>query len=327
MTGRRFSRYAAAVLAFNVGVVLFGAVVRATESGAGCGANWPTCQGSLVPEGGEAATLIEFTHRATSGIALALVAVLVVWAIRTRPRGDSARWMAIASGILILNEALIGAALVLFEWVADDESVGRVVSIVVHLVNTFLLLGSLALVVWFSSGRHVPRRPFLRRERRLLSWGAAGLLVVSAMGAITALGDTLFPPESVGHGFFDDLAGTLITRLRWVHPVLAVLTAGYLLWMVRSLGRGPTALWAVTVGTSGTDPSHFSVTRVVGGPGTALAVLERLVYLQVIVGIVNVALLAPVWMQVVHLAIADAVWISFVLASSEVLAVRREVAV
>jgi heme A synthase len=297
VTDRRFTRFTVAVLVYNVGVVLFGAVVRATGSGAGCGADWPRCQGSFVPEGTDTATLIEFTHRATSGIALVLVAILVVWAVRTRQKGDPVRWMAIASGILIVNEALIGAMLVLFEWVAEDESVGRVISVVLHLVNTFLLLGALTLTAWFSSGKPVPRRPFDGPAWRLLRWGLILLVVVSAMGAITALGDTLFPKESVGAGFFEDLAGTLITRLRWIHPVLAVLLAGYLVWMARRVGRG--IRLAETV--------------------------ERLVYLQVALGVVNVALLAPVWMQVVHLLAADAVWISVVILSTQVLAAREQV--
>lgn len=273
--------------------------MRATDSGAGCGANWPVCRGEIIPSGAGTKTIIEFTHRATSGLALVLVALLVVWAVRTRPKGDAARWMAIASGVLIVNEALLGAALVLFEWVADDESIGRVVSTVLHLVNTFLLLGSLTLAAWFSAGHPVPDRPLPEQEARLVRWGLAGLLVVAGMGAITALGDTLFPPESIGSGLFDDVAGTFVVRLRWIHPVAAVAAAAYLIWLVRALDDDSPA-------------------------GTAL---HALVYTQVVAGLVNVALLAPVSMQVIHLLLADAVWISFVLVAAQVLAARKPVAV
>jgi heme a synthase len=297
VTDRRFTQYSVFVLVYNVLVVLFGAVVRATESGAGCGANWPTCGGELVPSGAETATLIEFTHRATSGVALLLVGALALWAIRTRPKGDAARWMAIAAGVLIINEALIGAMLVLFEWVADDESIGRVISIVVHLVNTFLLLGALALVSWFSSGERAPTRPWPRRHLGPLRWAATGLLIVSALGAITALGDTLFPPEAVGAGFFDDFGGTFIVRLRWIHPVVAVATTGYLLWMLNR------------------------TEEVAPRPSAALRIL---VLIQVGAGVVNVALLAPTWMQIVHLLVADAVWILFVVLAATVLAARPE---
>lgn len=291
----RLSRFAWFVLAYNVAVVLFGAVVRATGSGAGCGSNWPTCRGGVVPLSGGAETAIEFTHRATSGLALVLVFVLAYRVVRSRPQGDPARWAAVAAAIFVLGEALIGAALVLFEWVADDESVGRVISIVIHLVNTFLLLGALALTAWFSAGRSVPSRPFHSTQWRLLRRGAALLMLVSAMGAITALGDTLFPKDALGAGFLDDLGGTLITRLRWIHPVLAVLTAVYLLWMIDRL-RGAVSL---------------------------AGAVEAMVYGQVVVGVVNVVLLAPIWMQVIHLLAADVLWIGFVLLAAQALADSR----
>lgn len=291
MSDRRFTRFAAFTLAFNVGVVLFGAVVRATGSGAGCGSHWPTCGGDIVPMSGTVERFIEFGHRASSGIALVLVGILVVWAIRTRSSGDPVRWAAIASGILIVNEALIGAALVLFGWVADDASVGRAVSITIHLVNTFLLLGALTLTTWWSFGRPVPSGWGDRLTRRLVLLGVVGLLVVGAAGAITALGDTLFPSdESIGSGNF-------LVGLRWIHPVLAVGVAAYLLYL----------------------------SRVLAVPEWMRSALAALVVIQVAAGLINVALAAPVWMQVVHLLLADGIWIVFVVTASEALAARSEV--
>ena len=143
---RKFSWF---VLTYNVVVILFGAVVRATGSGAGCGSDWPTCQGGVVPLTGTSETAIEFTHRATSGIALILVFLLLVWVLKSRPAGDVARIAAIAAAVLVVNEALVGAMLVLFGWVEDDQSMGRAVSIAVHLINTFLLLGALSLTAWW----------------------------------------------------------------------------------------------------------------------------------------------------------------------------------
>ncbi|MFH1104004.1 MAG: COX15/CtaA family protein [Actinomycetota bacterium] len=299
MSDRRFTRYAIGTLAFNLVVVLFGAIVRATGSGAGCGAHWPSCQGMVIPLSGTSATFVEFTHRASSGIALALVAGLVVWAVRTRPKGDAARGTAIAAGVLIVNEALIGAALVLFEWVAEDQSLGRAVSITLHLANTFLLLGALTLTAWFASGRQVPRRPFDPATRRLLLIGATALVVVGAAGAVTALGDTLFPPDSIAAGLHDDFTGVFLVRLRWIHPVLAVATAGYLLSILRHLT----------------------------GADWARSLLRTLIIIQVGTGMINVGLLAPVWMQLVHLFLADAVWISFVVVGAAALAARSRVPV
>jgi heme A synthase len=131
-----------------------------------------------------------------------------------------------------------------------------------------------------------------------MRWAASGLLIVSALGAITALGDTLFPPEAVGAGFFDDLGGTFIVRLRWIHPVIAVATAGYVVWMLNRI------------------EAHAP------GPSSAL---RALVLLQVVAGVVNVTLLAPTWMQIVHLFLADAVWIAFVVAVATVLTVKPSV--
>lgn len=286
----RFTRFAAATLVVNVGVVLFGAVVRATGSGAGCGSHWPTCGGTAIPLSGTAERFIEFGHRASSGIALALVAILVVWAVRTRPSRDPVRLAAVAAGILILSEALIGAALVMFEWVADDRSVARAVSITVHLVNTFLLLAALALTAWWSSGRPVPSRSPARPTLWRVAIGAGALILVGAAGAITALGDTLFPPEGLG-GIEADPAGGFLVRLRWVHPILAVITAAYLVYLSRTL--------------------HV--------PEWMRSALGSLVVVQIGAGLLNVALLAPVWMQLVHLLLADAVWIGFVVVGSTAL--------
>jgi len=296
----RLTRFSWFVLAYSIAVVLFGAVVRATGSGAGCGSDWPTCQGDLVPLTGAAETAIEFTHRTTSGLALIFVFSLVVWVWRTRPAGDPARRFSGAAAVLIVVEALIGAALVLFGWVGDDASTGRAVSISVHLVNTFLLLAALALTAWTLSGGVLARRPFSPFHRRLVAIAAIGLLFTGAAGAITALGDTLFPAENVLSGIRDDFTGTFLVRLRWIHPIVAIATGAVLVFMARTL------------------PVAGEVGRRLG------TALEGLVFVQVAAGFVNVALLAPVWMQVVHLLLADLMWVAFVLYSQETLAAPAE---
>ena len=149
---RRFAAYAWCVLAFNILVVLWGAYVRASGSGAGCGSHWPLCNGEVVPRSPALATIIEFTHRVTSGLALALVAGLVAWAFRAFPRRHPARLGAVLSLAFILSEALIGAGLVLFEHVAKNASTARAWSLSAHLVNTLTLLACLALTAWWASG-------------------------------------------------------------------------------------------------------------------------------------------------------------------------------
>src|ERR1700682_1211964 len=181
-----FARYAAAVLAYNLAVVLWGAYVRATGSGAGCGNHWPLCSGEVVPQTPALATLIEFTHRATSGIDVVLVAVLVVWAFRAFPRRHPARLGAALSGLFLVSEALIGAMLVKLEHVAHNASVGRAYSLSAHQTNTLTLLACLTpTVLWgLGGGRLRPRgRPVWP-----VAVGLGLLMLAVTSGAITALG-------------------------------------------------------------------------------------------------------------------------------------------
>lgn len=278
-------RYAWAVLVFNVLVIVLGAVVRATGSGAGCGRSWPTCVGQVVPDL-QGATAVEFTHRAASGIALILVFVLAVLVWRATEKGYPARLGAMLSAIAIVGEALIGAMIVLAEWVADDVSVARAVSVPLHLVNTLFLLAALALTIfWLSGGQRLD----FRRDRTVTLFVVAGgvaLVLIAATGAITALADTLFPKASP-----TQLAGEehFLTQLRIVHPILAVL-ASVLGWIAASrsgLGRDRTTNW-----------------------------LPVLVGLMLLTGLINVALGVPVWMQLVHLVLADALWVAYVFVSA-----------
>lgn len=269
-------RFAWFVLLFNVGVILLGALVRATGSGAGCGRSWPLCQGEIVPEL-SGATAVEFTHRSASGVALVLVLVLavLVWRLGKQP----ARTGAVISLVAIVGEALIGAAIVLAEWVNDDASVARAIAVPLHLINTFVLLAALALTIfWLSGGRRLDRKEHPVAWRWVLLGGTA-IVFISATGAVTALADTLFPKEGI-----DVEAGAhFLTRLRIIHPVLAVITA-VVAWV--KLGRG---------------------TR---GSESKLVVI--LVGVMLATGAVNVALGVPTWMQLLHLVLADALWISYV---------------
>jgi heme A synthase len=283
-------RYAWFVLIFNVVVILLGALVRATGSGAGCGRSWPTCHGQVVPEL-EGATAIEFAHRATSGVALILVFVLAMMIWRATAPRHPARLGAVLSVVAIVGEALIGAMIVLAEWVGEDASMARVVAVPLHLVNTLFLLAALALTIfWLSGGNRLDFRGKPGVTRAVLLGGAA-LVLIAASGAVTALADTLFPVSGVGDISEEE---HFLTSLRIVHPVLAVLAAGIGWWV----------------------SSRHDKTR-----GWASTALPLLVGLLLITGFVNVALGVPVWMQLVHLALADALWVAYVLASAGALQV------
>jgi cytochrome c oxidase assembly protein subunit 15 len=286
--------FAWATLAFMVLVVLWGAVVRATSSGAGCGANWPLCNGDFFPHHPRLATVIEFTHRSMSGICTFLVAALLVWTFLGTERGHRARKSVLWAGGLLITEAFLGAVLVLRHYVENNVSVGRVIMQSVHFTNTMLLLAALALTGW-SLGR--------ARGRLGLSAGAYGrmkpiavlavvtTIVVGATGSLAALADTLFPAVSLRAALGEDFAAAspLLVRMRWVHPAATVLSFVFVLLLVR-------------------------------GTKTRLSMVVIWLFLsQIVLGGVNVLLLAPTWMQVVHLLGADLYWVALVALAAEVI--------
>jgi len=291
----RFTRYAWSVLAYNVAVVLWGAYVRATGSGAGCGNHWPLCNGTITPHSPTMATIIEFTHRVTSGIDLVLVALLVWWAFREFPRLHPARLGATLSGIFLITEALIGAALVLLEHVANNPSVYRGISLTAHLINTLTLLACLTLTAWWGSGK--PRLRIAGRPAVLATISLGFVVLIGITGVIAALGDTLFPAVSLSAGFAQDFeaGASIFLRVRALHPMIAALAAGWLVFFAAvSVRRGP-------------QPYRYAIRL-----GAILAT-------QLAAGVLNLLLLAPVWLQIFHLMLADLLWITLVLLCASLL--------
>lgn len=283
-------RYAWFVLVFNVGVIVFGAYVRATGSGAGCGRSWPTCQPATDPAA-ETERAIEFTHRRTAAIAIVLVVLLAVLVWRATSAGHPARKGAVLAVVAGVGEALIGALIVLAEWVADDASIARAISVPLHLVNTFFLLGALTLTVyWLSGGTRLDFRARPHVGKLVLAGGLA-LVLIAATGAVTALADTLFPKTGAADV---STASHFLTDLRVIHPILALVAA-------------VSGWWAASRSDLGRSPSA--------------AALPALVGLMLLSGLANIALGVPWWMQVVHLALADALWVAFVLTSARALQV------
>jgi len=293
---RLLARFAWLTLAYNIAVILWGAYVRATGSGAGCGNHWPLCNGAVLPPTQHAQTIIEFTHRLTSALAVVMVSSLLVWCWRKTAKGDWARYSSLAAMLLLFNEALLGALLVLFEHVGQDRSPARVFFLCMHFGNTLLLLAALTLTAhWLSKG-HRRFSVVNRAEIVAVVFGLLATMCIGISGSVAALGDTLFPAISLRASLIQDFSsGNILLRLRFLHPVAAAMGAIYVVWLIQKNLR---------------NRSH-SFSQVV--------MLAGLLIGQIGLGILNVMLLAPVWLQIVHLLVAELFWVWVVLTSANLL--------
>ena len=298
MQTNRFPTFAWSLLGYNILVILWGAFVRATGSGAGCGSHWPLCNGEILPRSAPLETLIEFSHRLTSGLALIGVIVLLVWALRAYPPGSLVRRGAQLSLFFMVTEALIGAGLVLLQYVATNVSVARAFWMAGHLTNTFFLLGALTLTAWWASRADQRRLQFRGHGLSGTALAAAivATLLLGVSGAITALGDTLVLTAGISPA--DSPIVATLVELRIFHPLIAFAVGGVLLVAARV------------------------VTQRQPGPLTrrlALGIVA-LYGVQLACGTLNVLLRAPVWMQLLHLLLTDLIWINLVVLTAVSLA-------
>ncbi len=286
---KNFRKFSLFTLGYTLLVIVWGAYVRATGSGAGCGEHWPLCNGQVLPNTEAMKTFIEFAHRSSSGINLILVVIGYFWSRKISPKGSWIRTSSFLSVIAIFMEAILGAGLVLLKLVEFDQSVARAVSISLHLVNTLFLVTTLTSLVWYSfhpeKGLQKAGK-WLNQDRFFLL--CSGVFIVLGMsGAITALGDTLFPAASLSAGLQQDLAhdSHFLVKLRVFHPVIAII------WIMLVF------VWS----------KRFETIETAG----IRALLILGITTQFLLGILNWVLMAPNWMQLVHLMVADLVFITF----------------
>ena len=286
-------RFAWGVLAYFIAVILWGTLVRATGSGAGCGNHWPLCNGTVMQHSASVETLIEFTHRLTSGLSLFSVLGLLVWTYKGTVRGHLARAAAVASVGFTVVEAILGALLVKLGLTAQSQSPLRPAYLALHLTNTLLLLAALTLAAHLLSRR----KGYLRGSIRVVApFGAIAavvvVMIVGVTGSLAALGDTLFPASSLGQALAQDFSATSgwLVRWRWTHPTVAFLSSIFLIWiLVRAAQRS--AHW---------DNRGLS------------ALVLVLLAVQYVLGVMDVFMLAPLWLQVAHLLGADVLWVALV---------------
>jgi heme a synthase len=298
-------RFAWAVLAYFIAVILWGTLVRATGSGAGCGNHWPLCNGTVMQHSASVETLIEFTHRLTSGLSLLSVVGLLVWTYKDTERGHLARAAVVASVVFTLIEAILGALLVKLGLTAQSQSPLRPAYLALHLTNTLLLLAALTLAAHLLSRN----AGYLRsRVRMIAPFGAVisvlVVMVVGVTGSLAALGDTLFPASSLGQALAQDFsAGSgWLVRWRWTHPTVAFVASVFLIWiLVRA--------------------AHKSVHWDNRGLSALVLILLAAQY---VLGVLDVFLLAPLWLQVAHLLGADVLWVALVVLTARLTLVPKE---
>jgi heme a synthase len=286
-------RFSWAVLAYFVAVILWGALVRATGSGAGCGDHWPLCNGTVIQHSPRVDTMIEFTHRITSGLSFFSAVALLWWTFAGTVRGHLARGASVAIVAFTLVEAILGALLVKLGLTAQSHSPLRAPYLALHLTNTLLLLAALSLTAHLLSRK----RGYLWGDVRLVaplgaSLGLLLFLAVGVTGSLAALGDTLFPAQSLHSALSADFASqsSWLVRWRWTHPTIAFLAGIFLIWLLVRAARLSTP-W---------------------NNRALSAVVLILLAAQYVLGALDVILLAPVWLQVTHLFGADALWAALV---------------
>jgi heme a synthase len=290
------ARLAWLIVAYNITVIVWGAYVRATGSGKGCGSHWPLCNGEFHPTTPQTQTVIEFTHRVTSGLSLVLVGILLIWCWRRTAKGDWPRYSAVAAAVLLCNEALLGALLVLVDHVGGlDRSATHALFLCLHFGNTLLLLAALALTASWLSNRDrrygvVPRLC----QAIATGLGLVSVMVIGMTGSLASFGDTIFPADSLRHAVVQDFSSSshILLRFRVLHPIAVVIGSIYVLWLVHTFRRKQERFAWVPL-----------LTIILTG--------------QIALGAMNVILLAPVWLQMTHLVVAEMFWILLVLAAAD----------
>jgi len=278
--------YAKAGLLLSIASILAGAFVRATGSGDGCGATWPTCKGKIIPALSDTSELIEFSHRSVSGVLL--VVTLIIFAKTRKFQKDSlVRTVTNYLTFFVIFEALIGAVIVIFEWVGLNSSLPRIIAVPIHLVNTFGLLGSYAILYKILQDDLQNIKNMFNKNFLLIS---SLFLLSGATGSITALADVLFPSASFVEGFLADFDRTseVLTRLRILHPIISS-TLSIVLYVYATGVR-----------------KKYNV---------SVKPLQILILIAVFLGVINVLSNIVLPLSILHLAIADFLWISYIYVS------------
>lgn len=284
---RYFQLYLWGVLLFTVAVIISGDIVQATESGAGCGDSWPKCDGTLIPAFADIHMAIEFIHRMlTSVLSFGYFGLLIGGYLLFGGRHPVWRSILVSTAILLV-EILLGASLVFFGWVEDNATWGRVIADSFHVVNTLALLGSLVLIIFLSRAEDEIPVTKPNPKRRYLIFAMLTVILITVTGTINSLADTLYLSDHVV--VEETPIAQLLVSVRAIHPLVAIIGSFSIIGLLYLVTEGPNVRKSVL---------SFAVFGVI--------------FLQVVSGILNIALLTPVETQIIHLGLADALWILLV---------------
>ncbi len=289
---RIFHKLCWILVVYTVLVIIWGAWVRISHSGDGCGNHWPLCDGLYIPTAPSQKTLIEYFHRLSSGFYGIFALGLAIAAYRVFPKKSAGRQVAIATFILMVIEALLGAALVLKGLVGENATIFRLSVMTLHQMNSLLLTGSTVILALVTKPDRSPVTIQIS-WKGLVTQGSNWIIfmLIPATGAWAALANTLFPSKSLQEGLQKDLASDSpwILKLRIVHPILALVI-------------GLALIYKFFKNSETTEGDLAKANLQVAG---ALSI-------AVLFGILTLLSLSPVWMKLVHLTIAQLVWISLV---------------
>jgi len=268
--------------------IIAGAIVRATGSGDGCGASWPTCNGEIIPKLETSAELIEFSHRFISGFLLIITLIIFIKSFKDKVPVLQKRIIWLLT-FFVLLEALIGAVIVIYEWVGLNSSSPRIIAVPLHLLNTFGLLGTYTLLFHLTKNKKNSLNNFFDRGFKI---GLCLFLLSGATGSIAALADVIFPSESFIAGLAADFDSNseLLTRLRILHPIVATALSIYLYSEANRLQK------EYKIQTKN---------------------IKALVFLGVLLGVLNVVSNIILPLSILHLLIADLLWVVYVDKSAE----------
>ena len=294
------AKYAWFVVAFNILVILWGVFLRSSKSGDGCGQHWLTCNGEVLPSAPQLKTIIEFSHRIMSATDGLLMLILLGWAFwmwrknRKSSQAKSTLRTAAISVFFVITEGAVGAGLVLTGNTAENLTAARPFWMAGHLINTFVLLAFLILTARRASGGAALRSKVEKKYLAGLVIGFIAVFIVGISGSIAALSHMIFPAGTLAEGIAKDFSPTsnILLRLRLLHPITAILTSVFLIfltgWLTKETGNHKSvSLWS--------------------------NVLSLLILAQLAFGTATLLSLAPIVMQLGHLLLADSIWISYVL--------------